>query len=356
MWQASMPARDIGIADDARSIICACVCVLVCRFIGWMSNRIKSKSDPEENMYNRYMRCVDAGAAYGDAAPLMLDVDAFNNSSTSHTAVAWPSELDRNNSKLIETVHWIEVDADVHIMLDRMYAFLGEVATIAIPSRIVMKQVRKCIRVGFWEYDYADREDFTARRKKSTQEEQDANRAKRQLKTTSSWFRIRRENVPNLGAPTLPTPPASYTHVLMDAYTLDPYIYGRIQQFVQVDVAGGETLMLAKVKLYESSAAARYTGLRHIDLKTPLQYQHPRSQESVDLEYVQVAHLVSCIGIAKFPCIEIEIDPAKDAAAVRRLANAPIPSAADAASEAAKAATAAAEALLIRMYVLPIEV
>jgi hypothetical protein len=246
----------------------------------------------------------------------------------------------------------------VHIMLDRMYAFLGNVATIAIPSHIVMKQVRKCIRVGFWEYDYADREDYTARRKKGTKEEQEANQLKRQLNTTSSWFRIRRENVPNLGAPTLRTSPALYTHVLMDEYTLDPYLYGRIQKFVQVDVDGGETLMLAKVKLYESSAAARYTGLRHIDQKTPLKYIHPRSQESVDLEYVQVAHLVSCIGIAKFPCIEIEIDPAKDAAAVRRLANAPIPPADDAASEAAiaKAAKAAAEALLIRIYVLPIEI
>jgi hypothetical protein len=167
---------------------------------------------------------------------------------------------------------------------------------------------------------------------------------KRTLKTTSSWFRIRRENVPNLEAPARPAPPASYSYVLMDEYTLDPYLYGRIQRFVQVDVDGGETLHLAQVRLYQSSAAATHTGLRHIDLKAPLMHQHPRNRERVALEYVQVAHLVSCIAVVPFPCIAI--DPAAAAAAARRsgvISPVVIPE-----SEEEKAK--------IRMYVLPIEI
>lgn len=253
-------------------------------------------------MLNRYLQFTHRqGASRTNAA---ADVASARHSTVDRARVVWPTITAKNKQSTSGPSRLRALEGEQRVAQDRLVPLLGaseyfaqlrahrdrpDVTEGEIDIRVIMRKVR----VGNYSYDFKDRE------------------VQRRLqKTCASWFRIRATDVPNYAHDAKSDPIAAgdariqhKCEVALKAYTIDPYLYGRITRFVQVTVPqwnNGAAYQLAQVELFKSHQAAEYTNLRHINVLDVVQYAHPRTGAMVPIEYVHVKHLDSAIALASF--------------------------------------------------------
>lgn len=285
--------------------VCVCVCAL-CRFIGWLSTRIKSRSDSEENMLKRYLRLVQhrevfpAGRATGtEQAPI-----SARHSAVHRQHVVWPKLTKENMQSMSGLLPLQPLAVGDCFIQDRLVLILGEKlcqaairvarhAGFQLPTAcdVDIRVIKRKISVGNFTYDFKMRED----QRKST-------------KTCSSWFRIRTADVPQYVSDPRSDPIGNRElkdkcEVELISYSIDPFLYGRIIRFVQVTVPhwnNDEPYQLAQVELFKSHQAAKYTNLRHINAADALRYKHHCSDARLPIEFIHVKFLDSNVAVAPF--------------------------------------------------------
>lgn len=254
-------------------------------------------------MLNRYLRFVRHQESVTQArAAVDMNMSSARHSMVHRARVIWPKLTPKNMQSMSGPSPYRSVKVAC-MMRDRLFPLLGEAECFAqigaggthtvAEADIEIRVIKRKIQVGNCTYDYKLRE---------------ANRRKGGGSTCSSWFRIRTGNVPNyVHNPTLePVGLRALEHkceVELIAYTIDPFLYGRVTRFLQVKVANwnnGEPFQLAQVELFRSHQAAAHTNLRHINTKDPVLRRHHSSTDLLPIEFVHVRDLDSHVAVAPF--------------------------------------------------------
>lgn len=264
------------------------------RFIGYLSNTIKSRKHPEANLANRWLLSVatndwskhtwnegeEEAEADADTPAAAEQPGGPVHSIMDEQRVIWPlrtpqnSRLSKKNGKSLD-----------HARARQLIPMLGKEVCDRFPRLNASYEIvdfTHAVQVGRITYKPGCKEDQS-----------------RQVgKTRCSWFRIRKKHVPH------------WTAILdrenharrLEWYDPDGFLFGRIVKFARLHVPAWqmEFFHLAEVNLYESIQKEKFTGYDVIDTTQPLMVRdvHGESRDRERLAYVQCKHLHSSIAVA----------------------------------------------------------
>jgi hypothetical protein len=238
-----------------------------CRFIGKLSDTIKSRKHPEVNLANRYLLAVatrNSGCDQEENIHPLVPNGAVH-SIMDEQRVVWPLRT-KYNSRLAppKDPH--------HARLRVIQPILGidvcnQYKNLSCAYQLIY--FKQAVQVGRWTYGLKAKEDG------------------RQVgKTRASWFRIRAKHVPHYKECDDESRPDE------EPFDGEQFIFGRIFRFARLEV-WREEFELAEVSLFSSEFQERFTRYHIIDLRRPL-----KDVNDKPIQYVQAKHLHSCVAVA----------------------------------------------------------
>jgi hypothetical protein len=261
------------------------------RFIGKLSDSIKSRKHPEVNLANWYVRTVATrhngfnSEAFEQENPLhpLIPVGSVQSIMDDQEIVNWP-ERTKHNSRYSPFHGKNSHNARLRIMLPLLGQEICDLNKAKPNYYSLVDFDKQSIQVGRWTYGLKLVED---KRKTGA--------------TRSSWFRIKVKHVPHY---------KQYDPDRVKDHG-DDFVYGRINRFVQLDV-WDQTFRLAEVLLFDSLFQDSITHHEVISLNKPL---HTLNEFRIlgrvrPLLHVQVKHLHSNVVVApveltKLTCSEV---------------------------------------------------
>lgn len=250
------------------------------RFIGKLSDSIKSRKHPEVNLANWYVRTVATrhngfnSEAFEQENPLhpLIPVGSVQSIMDDQEIVNWP-ERTKHNSRYSPFHGKNSHHARLRIMLPLLGQEISDLYKHKGNHYSLVDFNKQSIQVGRWTYGLKLVED---KRKTGT--------------TRSSWFRIKAKHVSsyNLYKPK--------HHKCLP----DDFVYGRINRFVQLNV-WDQTFRLAEVLLYEPLFQDSITHHEVISIVKPLHAtinKFPVLGRERPFLHIQVEHLHSNIVVA----------------------------------------------------------